>query len=227
MRVAGAEAGIELCALVGHIVTIGVFEEPDVGRGTGDDAVFVKAEAGDELELVSKDVLLVHDAVAIGVGEDGDAVGGIAVVCFGPGAGVLPLLDVQLAAAIRILRRLADPEATFFIPIDIHDLVDQRLTGDERDVELRMHLDFLSGLFRPCGATFDVAEVVAEFVRLAEFVRVFALTCPSDAAQQKGAHGRVAEVFVIVTGDAGEGAVSRGADTLVCTFFLRGIAAIF
>ena len=37
-----------------------------------------KHEAGDELELVGEDVLLVHDAVAVGVREDGDGVLGIA-----------------------------------------------------------------------------------------------------------------------------------------------------
>ena len=45
-----------------------------------DHAVLVEDEAGDEIEPVGEDVLLVHDAVAVGVREDRDRVLGIAVL---------------------------------------------------------------------------------------------------------------------------------------------------
>ncbi|CAB4583851.1 unannotated protein [freshwater metagenome] len=204
MRIPGAEIRVELLTLVSHAIAIGVLEIPDVRRGAGDDAFLIKYEAGDEFELVGKDMLFVHHAVAIGVFEPGNAVDGIAVVFFRPGAAVLPLLHIQLAAAVRILGRLADPQAALFIPVDVHDLVDERLGGDEREIELGMHFDFLRGLVRMRGTALDVAEVVAEFLRLAKFVRVFTLAGPGDAAQEQRAQRRMAEVFVIVAGDAHE-----------------------
>ena len=80
VRVGGAEAGVELRALVGDLVAVGVFEIPDVGRGRRDDAVPVEHEAGDELELVGEDVLAIHHAVAVGVRQDRDGVFRIAVL---------------------------------------------------------------------------------------------------------------------------------------------------
>ena len=181
--VASAESGIELGALVTDTFAGGVFEEPDVRRSAGDDAVFVKAEAGDEFELISKDVLFIHHAVAVGVLQPGNTILRVAVElagversCIFPGIGVL------LATTIGILRCLADPHAAFLVPIHVHDFVHEWLGRDERDVKLGVHFEFLRSLLRARRTTFDIAEIIAKFFGLAEFVSVGALASPCDAA---------------------------------------------
>jgi len=93
---------------------------------------FVEDRAGGEFEFVGEDNLFVHDAVAVGVGEDGDAVEGVALVLAGfEGTGVHPRGDVGFAEAVRVLGGFGDPEAALFIPVDVHWVVDERLGGDE------------------------------------------------------------------------------------------------
>ena len=124
MGVAGAEAGIEFGAFVGGVVAIGVFEEPDIRRGGNDDSVFVKYEAGSEFEFVGEDMLFVHQAVAIGVRKDADAVEGVAVVVSGfDGAAVLPDIGVGFAEAVGILGGFDNPHASFLVPVEVHRLV--------------------------------------------------------------------------------------------------------
>lgn len=208
VRVAIAEVGVELGAFVGLVVAVRVLKEPHIRRGADDDAVFVKHAARGELDLVGKDGLFVHDAVAIRVGEDGDAIERFAVVVAGlVGAAVLPRVHIRLAEAVRILRRLDDPQAAFFIPVDVHGLVDERLGGDEAQIELGMHFERLRQLLRARAAALDVAQRIAQFGRLAQFVDVFPLSGPGDATQDQGADADVAEIAMVMTGDAGEGAV--------------------
>ena len=123
--------------------------------------------------------------------------------------GVLPQIGVGHAAAVRILRRLRNPEPALVIPVDVHRLVDQRLGGDEGEVELRMDLDLRGGL-RRCGrAALDVAQRVTLLVRRQELVDVGPLAGPRDTAQQQRAVVRTVEVLVEVSGDRDEAAVRR------------------
>jgi hypothetical protein len=132
----------------------------------------------------AKTVFLVHDAVAVRVGEDGDAIERFAVVVAGlVGAAVLPRVHIRLAEAVRILRRLDDPQAAFFIPVDVHRLVDERLGGDEREIELRMHFERLRQLLRARAAALDIAQRIAQLGRFAQLVDVVTLSGPGDAAQ--------------------------------------------
>ena len=210
VRVAVAEVGVELGALVGFVVAVRVFEEPYIGRGADDDAVFVKHAAGGQLDLVGKDGFFVHDTVAVRVGEDGDAIERFAVVVAGlVGTAVLPRVHIRLAEAIRILRRLDDPQATFFIPVDVHGLVDQRLGGDEAQIELGMHFERLRQLLRAGAAALDITQRIAQLGRFAQLFDVFTFSGPGDAAEDQGADAVVAEVAMIMARDAGEGAIRR------------------
>ena len=95
VRVAIAEVGVELGAFVGFVIAVRVLEEPHIGRCADDDAVFIKHAAGGELDLIGKDGFFVHDAVAVRVGEDGDAIERFAVVVAGlVGTAVLPRVHV-------------------------------------------------------------------------------------------------------------------------------------
>ena len=211
MGVAIAEIGVEPGAFVGLVVAIGVLKEPDVRRRADNDPALVKHAAGGELDLVGKNGFLVHDAVTIGVAENGDAIERIALILSRlDAAAVLPGIHIGLAQAIRILRCLNDPQATFCIPVNVHGLVDQRLRGDEREVELRMHFEMLRQFLSTRHAAFHIAERITQLVGLAEFVHVLTLSGPGDAAQDGGADAVVAEVFVVMAGDAGEGAISDG-----------------
>ncbi len=213
MRVADTEPGVELHAAVGHAVTVGVLEEPDVGRGRGDDAVAVEHEAGDELELVGEHLLAVHHAVTVGVGENGDAILGLAL---GAGAAqvtaVLPRLGVGHAAAVGILGGFGDPQAAALVPVHVHDLVHQRLGGDEGQVELGVDLDLGGGLGRMRRTVGRITEGVAQFLGAAKLVDVGALTGPGDAAEEDGAVVGAVEVLVEVAGNGDERTVGlRGA----------------
>ena len=211
VRVANTEARVELRALVGDVVAVGVLEEPDIGGGGGDHAAFVEDETRDELEPVGEDVSLVHDAVAVGVGEDRDAVLRLALHLERiERTAFLPHVGVGLAAAVGIFGRLADPEAAPLVPVEVHDLVDQRLGGDEGEFELGVELD-LGGGFRWMGrATFGVAQRVTGFVAAAEDVDVGALAGPGDAAEQERAVVGAVEIFVAVAGQRHEGAIRFG-----------------
>ena len=101
------------------------------------------------------------------------------------------------------------PRAGPFIPVDVHGLVDERLGGDQGEVELRMHFDFRRGLGRRGRPALDVAQRVALFVRLQELVDVRPLARPRDAAQQQRAVVGPVEVLVEVTGDRDEAAIRR------------------
>ena len=70
-----------------------------------------------------------------------------------------------------------------------------------------MHFQLLCGLGGHRGAAFRVAQRVAEFFWLAQFIGVRALASPGDATQEHGAQRVVREVLVPVTGDADKGAV--------------------
>ena len=212
VRVTGAEVGVELRALVSDVVAVRVFEQPDVRCRANDDAVLVKDEAGGELEFVCKDLLRIHDAIAVRVGEDGDPVLGFAVIdSRNERSGILPRLNIGLAEPVGILGRFNDPEAAFIVPVDVHGVVDQRLTGDQRDVELRVDFEVLWQILWARDTAFDVAEGVAEFVRLAEFVDTITLSGPGDASEDHRADAVVGEIRVPVTGNMDKGAVAFAA----------------
>ena len=184
------------------------------GDGRGDDAALVEDEPGDELELVGEDVLAVHDAVAVGVGEDRDgvladrasAVPARAIRC--PATAAV----VRHAPAVRILGRFRDPQPAALVPVDVHRLGDQRLGGDERQVELGMHLDLRGGLRRARSVRLRrSAGASPSFVFLDELVDVRALARPRDAAQQDRPVVRAVEVLVEMPGDRDERAVRRAA----------------
>ena len=129
------------------------------------------------------------------------------------GAGVFPAWEggisggVGLAAAVGVLGSFADPEAAFFVPVDIHHFIDEGLGGDEGEIEFGVDLDFGGGFRGRGGAPFGITEGVAEFGREAELVHVFAVAGPSDAAQENGAVVGSVEVEVEVARDGNEGAV--------------------
>ena len=203
VSVVDAEAGVEFGALVADAVAVGVFEVPNIGRGGGDHAVAVKDEAGDELEFVGEGFLGVHDPVAVGVRENRDGIFGVALGDEGfERTGILPTRGgIRHAAAVGIFGRLADPKAAAFIPVDVHDFVDERLGGDEGDFEIGVNLDFGGGLARRRGTAFRITQRVAEFGGEAEFVGVGAAAGPSDAAQENRAVIGAVKIFIEVTGD--------------------------
>ena len=172
----------------------------------------VEHEPGDELELVGEDVLAIHHAVAVGVGQDRDGVLGIARLRERlERAGVPRRCRVRHASAVGILGRFRHPQPALLVPIDVHRLGDERLGGDERQVELGVHLDLRGGLRRRGRAAFGVAQRVAELVLLHQLVDVGALAGPRDAAQQDRAVVGAVEVLVEVSGDRDEGAIRRAA----------------
>ena len=67
MRVAGAPAGEQHLAHVGHVVAVGVLEEQRVRRLVDDDAAVGEGQAGRDAQLVGEDGELVGLAVAVGV----------------------------------------------------------------------------------------------------------------------------------------------------------------
>ena len=189
--VAGREAAVERDLLVGLAVAVGVAQAHDVRLRHHDDAVLGHAEAGDEFEPFVKDGLFVHDAVAVGVLEDADAVARGAVVAAGlERAGFLPRLGAERAAAIRILGRLGDPEASTRVPLDGDGLGDERLGGDDRGAKARLHLKLLDRVRRAQRAAGGVAQI-GEVGLGAKFVRVFAPGRPRQRAEDEGADARV------------------------------------
>ena len=87
MRVEISEAGVKLFNLVAHTVAIRIAQPENVGRLRDDDAILVKNEGGDAFEPagnamfeISKDMLLVHAPVAIGIFEPGNAILGWAIL---------------------------------------------------------------------------------------------------------------------------------------------------
>ena len=88
---------------------------------------------------------------------------------------------------------------------------DERLGGDERQVELRVHLDRRGGLGGSRGSALDVAQAVAELVFLQELVDVRAFSGPRDSAQQDRAVVRAVEILVEMPGDRHERPVRRAA----------------
>ena len=210
VRVVDAEPGVQLGALVSHLVAVRVFEEPDVGRRRRDYAVLVEDEPGDELELVGKDVALVHHAVFIGIREDRDRVLRLAgCLRTHERPGILPELGVLRAPAVGILRRFRDPEAAALVPVDVHRLGDQRLGRYQRQVEVRMHLDRRRRLRRMHRAAIGIAQRVAELFLLDELVEVRPACRPGDPAQQNRAEVRPVEVLVHVARDGHERAIRR------------------
>jgi hypothetical protein len=123
----------------------------------------VEHEPGDELQLVGEDFLAVHHAVAIGVREDGNRVLRIAVLPPAERPALLPRFGVRHLAAVGILRCFGNPEAPALVPVDVHRLGNERLRGDERQLELRVHLDLLRGFGGRCF--FGGAARAASFVR--------------------------------------------------------------
>ncbi len=112
-------------------------------------------------------------------------------------------------AAVRILGRFRDPQPAALVPVDVHGLVDQGLGRDERQIELRVHLDLRGSLGWSGRSPFDVAQVVAELVLRQELVDVRALAGPGDPAQENRAVVRSIEILVEVPGDRNERAIRR------------------
>ena len=209
--VAVAEAGVELGALVRDLVAIGVLQKPNVRRGGGDHAVLMKHETGGQLQLVGKDMFLVHAPVAIRICQDADPVEGIALILTGlHRTAFLPDLRVRLAQAVRILGALHHPHPAFRVPIDIQRLVDQRLGGHQRELKLRMHLDLRRRVLRFRRAADRITQRVHEFRIRAEQRIGLAFPRPRDAAQQQGLDRGMGKIHILVTGNADESAaVSR------------------
>ena len=215
--VAGTEIAVEFFDLVGFAVVVGVAEPEDV-RGLGDDdPVFVEDETGDEIEPFEEDGLLVHDPVAVGVGETGDFIEtGAALFAWGgvDAAVVLPFLAAVVrahaASTVRVFRGFGDPERTVRGPIEVHGLRDERLGGDEFEVEIGMDFEVCEGGVRLHGAAVRVGEA-GDFLWFGEFVDVVAFPGPCETAHDDGAVVGEGEGFVEVAGDADEGAVGLGA----------------
>lgn len=70
-----------------------------------------------------------------------------------------------------------------------------------------MHFERLRQLLRAWAAALDVAQRIAQLARFAELVDVLTLSGPGDAAQDQAADAVVAEVAMVMAGDAGEGAI--------------------
>ena len=171
----------------------------------------VEHESGDELQLVGEHVLAIHHAVAVRVREDRNRVLRIAVLPPAERPAVLPRFRVRQPAAVGILGSLRDPQAAAIVPVDVHGLLDERLGGDERQVELRVHLDLRGGFGGGGGSPFDVAQAVAELVFLQELVDVRAFSGPRDPAQQDRAVVRAVEILVEMPGDRHERPIRRAA----------------
>ena len=213
VRVAGAEARVELLDLVALAVAVGVAEEKDVRRLRDDHAVLVENEAGNEVEALVKNRLLIHHAVAVGVREAGNFVDRLALLHAGrrvDAAVVLPLLAAVVrahaAAAIRILRGLGDPQRTVGRPVKVHRLVDERFGGDELEREVGMNFEVLERVRRALRAPSRVGQR-GEFLLLHELIEVVAFPGPRDAAQEHRAILRQVEGLEQVPGDADERAV--------------------
>ena len=70
-----------------------------------------------------------------------------------------------------------------------------------------MHFERLRQLLRARAAALDIAQRIAQLCRFAQFVDVFTLSGPGDAAQDHRADAVVAEIAMIMAGNAGEGAI--------------------
>ncbi len=74
MRIANTEIRVELGALVGDVVAVGVLEIPNVGSGSRDYAVLVEDETVNQLDIVCEHLLRIHDTIIVGIVENADAV---------------------------------------------------------------------------------------------------------------------------------------------------------
>jgi len=100
-------------------------EEDEVRRLRDDHAAIGEDEARRDVELIREDRELVGLAVAVGVFADLDA--------------VVTLLLVFLDA-VRVVRGLADPEATTRVPRERNRLHDVGLGGEEHQLHVSRHL---------------------------------------------------------------------------------------
>ena len=203
VRVADAEAGVKLLDLVRLAVAVRVAQTQDVRRLGNDHAVLVEHEAGDEFEAFVENFLLVHAPVAIRVGENGDAINGrtLRVRRTDAEAGILPRrtlhLGFGLTAAVRIFRRLGDPQAAIRSPLDVHHLVDERLGGHEGDVEIGVNIELGCGFLRRGRAALGITQRGQFFLR-AKLIHIRALPRPGDAAQHHGFDVRQVKGLVVV-----------------------------
>ena len=228
VRVAGAESGVEFRHGVRLAGALRVAEPEDVRRLRDDHAVLVKDHARREFEAFVKDVLFLENAVRVGIAEDRDFVGRGAVcdvAAFHEAARVFPRVGLWHAATVWILGRLGHPHAALPVPIDIHRLVDERLGRDERHFEIGMHHGFRGRFLRQTRPAIGITQR-GEFLPRAEFVRVFPLRRPRDAAQQDRAEIGSREVHMQMAGDRDERAVAvflihphLGLDVIDADFF--------
>ena len=208
MRIAIAQIGVQLAAFVRFVVSVRVLKIPDVWRGADNDAILVKHTARGQLDLVCKDLLLVHDAVTVRVGKNADLIKRFAFILSGLNRpAILPRIHVRLPQPIRILRRLNHPQTPLLIPVDVHRLVDERLSSHQREIELRMHFERIRQLLRARATALNVTQRITQLGRFAQLVDVLTLPSPGDAAQDHRSHGVVAEVLVPMTRDASKGAI--------------------
>src|SRR5439155_3908301 len=104
----------------------------------------------------------VHPAVAISVGEDGNAIDGRTVLRWRSDAvtGILPRSGLHLppgfAASVGILGRLGDPEPAGRIPVEVDRFVDQWLRRHQLDGKVGMDLELCSGFLRGRRAAFGI-----------------------------------------------------------------------
>ena len=216
MRVARAEAGVELLDFARAPVRAGLVDEENVRRLRDDDAVLVKDEAGDEFEPLVKHLLRVHHTVAFARSEDADFVLRLALLRAGRRINapvIFPLVPTVIgphpAPAIRILRRLRDPQPPRGIPVEIHRLRDQRFRRDDLHREVGMHFEIRKRLLRLLRPAIGIRER-GNFLRLAKLIHIRALPRPSDSAQQKRAEIRPLKRAPQMAGDRDERAIRRG-----------------
>ena len=115
MRVADAPARHDLLANVGLAVPIGVLEEKQAGRLRNDHAAIREDQARRDVQLVGEHRELVRLAVAVGVLADLDGV----------------IAESRRLDVVRVVTRLADPEAAALVPREGDGLADVRLGREQ------------------------------------------------------------------------------------------------
>ena len=185
--VARGEASEKDDFLVRLAVAVGIAEPEDIGVGDDDDAVFVMTETGDQLEAFVEELLLVGDAVAVGVDQHADLILGRTVIAAGhEHPAFAPGFGGERTTTIGILRSLGDPHPAALIPLDGDGLVDQRFGGHGVSLETGLHLESGDRLGGTAGAA-DRITHVHEVLRGAKFVGVGATGRPGDATLDESA----------------------------------------
>ncbi len=114
---------------VGNVVAVGVGDEEEVGCGADPDAAMAEFEAADEIQILGEDLAGLEGAVAVGIGEDDEAVEALA-----------------LGTARGIAVGLRDPEATPFVDGERDGLADLGFGGDQFGAKTRGYVHLGDGL---------------------------------------------------------------------------------